>query len=235
MKVLSLNIRSGGGKRIASICRFIDGHAPDVVVLTEWRDTAGGRALEAWATGRALHCAMLNDGATANGILVAAHESFAMESRTPAGGTCAGVLMQTRFSRWAMLACYLPQMESKAPFFHAAQQVAADNPATPFLLVGDLNTGNQIADKSPRGTKYSCAPLFDALPSEGGLIDLWRRTNGMAAREWSWLSVPGNGFRIDHAFANDAYLRGRKVSCFYDHSTRSVGISDHSALVTEAE
>jgi hypothetical protein len=74
MKVVSLNIRSGGGPRVAAIRDFIEDHDPDVVVLTEWRDTAGGRSLQAWATSRAMHCAVLNNGATANGNLVAARE-----------------------------------------------------------------------------------------------------------------------------------------------------------------
>jgi exonuclease III len=233
MKVVLLNINSGGGKRIVAIRDFIDGHDPEVVVLTEWRDTAGGRSFNDWAIKRGMQCAALNDGATANGIFVASRDSFAVESRTPPGKTCAGVLMQIRFFQWTMLACYFPQLEAKASFFDAALRITSENQAIPFLLLGDLNTGNQIADRSPTGDKYSCAQLFDALTGQGRLVDLWRRTSGMEAREWTWLSRTRNGFRIDHAFVNDAYLRSRSLSCSYDHTSRSMGISDHSALIIE--
>ncbi|WP_114392768.1 endonuclease/exonuclease/phosphatase family protein [Oleisolibacter albus] len=235
MKTVSFNIRAGGGQRIGAIRDFIEGHDPDVIILTEWRNTDGGRSLQARATSHGMHCATLNDGSTANGIFVAAREPFAAESRTPPGKTCAGALLQIRFTGRTMLACYFPQRDAKVPFFDAVLRVASENRSIPFLLVGDLNTGNQIADRSPAGGQYSCAPMFDALSTPGGLIDVWRQTQGADAREWTWLSRTGNGIRIDHAFANTAYLHGRTLSCTYDHTPRSLGFSDHSALVLVEE
>jgi len=38
----------------------------------------------------------------------------------------------------------------------------------PFLMVGDLNTGNQQADKTSTGAKYHCAEWFDCLSSKDG-------------------------------------------------------------------
>jgi hypothetical protein len=38
---------------------------------------------------------------------------------------------------------------AKEPFFKRCLEVSAEDGATPFLLLGDLNTGNQITDKEP--------------------------------------------------------------------------------------
>jgi len=64
-----------------------------------------------------------------------------------------------------------------------------------------------------------------------GLVDLWRLTHGNESREYSWVSAPGNGFRIDDAFANDIYVRQVRPVCHYDHDTRLQTLTDHSALI----
>jgi hypothetical protein len=45
LKLLSWNIRHGGGKRIANIIDRIIGHNPDIAVLPEFRHGAGGDRL----------------------------------------------------------------------------------------------------------------------------------------------------------------------------------------------
>jgi len=61
-------------------------------------------------------------------------------------------------------------------------------------------------------------------------LDLWRRTQGPHAREWTWMTK-ANGFRLDHAFGNSAFVAAFDPSCRYDHSPRENGFSDHSALL----
>ncbi len=92
-------------------------------------------------------------------------------------------------------------------------------------MIGDLNTGLHRLDEA--GATFHCAAAFAALP-KAGWDDAWRLCNG-AAREFSWFSAAGNGFRIDHAFAS-CDLAGRIVAASYDHSARE-GLTDHSALM----
>ena len=40
-----------------------------------------------------------------------------------------------------------------------------------------------------------------------------------------------NGFRLDHAFGNQAFVAAFNPTCRYDHSSRKGRFSDHSALV----
>lgn len=232
MTLIALNVRNGGGSRVAAICQFLEGHQPDVIVLTEWRDNPSGREFIAWMESKGLHHAALNDGSTPNGVCVAARFTFKSISMTPSNS--AGVLMLVRFQDWTLLASYFPQRKAKGRFFSACKEIAAAHAETPFVILGDLNTGNQLADKSSNGAPYLCAEGFEALRSEAGLVDLWRRSNGPDACEWTWLSNQKNGFRIDHAFGNEPFVRLLQPACVYDHRSREEKTSDHSALIVTA-
>ncbi|MGO9722334.1 MAG: endonuclease/exonuclease/phosphatase family protein [Methylocella sp.] len=231
MKLLALNVCRGGGSRVKALCQFLDQHNPDVIVLTEWRQGAAGQGFIAWMEARGFHHAARNDGATRNGTLIAARVPFDVESMTPLGST-AGVLMLARFQGWNLLASYFPQRSAKARFFATCKEVAASHARTPLVIVGDLNTGNQTTDRSAGG-RFFCSADFDALQSEAGLVDLWRRTNGPDAREATWLSKK-NGFRIDHAFANEPFITAAQPYCVYDHVPRESRATDHSAIVVRA-
>ena len=128
------------------------------------------------------------------------------------------------------LACYFPQRQAKAAFFDRCMELAGQYSAAPFVLAGDLNTGNQRADRCQMAAKFFCSGHFDLLSSVGGLKDLWRLTNG-STREWSWRSNKGKGFRIDHAFGNDSFVAITTPICTYDHGARDIGLTDHSAVV----
>ena len=116
IKIVALNIDSGGGDRVPRICAYLDAQQADVVILTEWRDTAEGQAIVAWSTGKGMHCHGLADGGKANGVFVASVCPFTASSRTPPGNTT-GVLLLAQAPRWTVLACYFPQRHDKPPFF----------------------------------------------------------------------------------------------------------------------
>ena len=67
------------------------------------------------------------------------------------------------FDSWLMLACYFPQGEAKAPYFEVCRQVARECVERPLLIVSDLNTGSQTADKTPGDEKYARSDDFDGL------------------------------------------------------------------------
>jgi exodeoxyribonuclease III len=228
-----LNIRSGGGKRASSICNFLESLNPEIVVLTEWRQGDRGQHFVDWATRRQINYQSRNDGATLNGVFIAARTPFQAASKTPQS-VFAGVLLAARFSEWNLLGVYFPQLKEKKPFFDACSQITQENQEKPFLLIGDLNTGNQRSDRDLKATPFTCANEFDALSRNAKLVDLWRRTNGSDAREWTWLSHRNNGFRVDHALANEPFVEWMQPSCHYDTTPRTEKLSDHSAVVITA-
>ena len=229
LKIVALNINGGGGARTNSLCAYLAQKA-DIVVLTEWRGTTHGREIANWAAEKGLHCHSLTDGATANGVFLAAKASFMASSVTPDGGT-PGVILLAQAATWTVLACYFPHKKLKRPFFAAVAHVAAVHADEPLIVIGDLNTGNQNRDRTKHGARFHCTEDFDALSENARLVDLWRLSHGERPQEYSWLSAPGNGFRIDHAFANDTFVRQMQPACHYDHNTRLKKMTDHSALI----
>lgn len=152
---------------------------------------------------------------------------------TPAGSPSGELLLVTLQSGIHVLGCYFPQSKQKAPFFSRAAEFGAALNNAPFLVVGDLNTGRNDVDRSERGVKFALEDEFISLSRTTGLVDLWRQEHGERALEWTWLTAK-NGFRIDHAFGNQALLgRFSVVGCRYDHSPRNFGLSDHSAMVLD--
>jgi exonuclease III len=208
---------------------FVGAHDPDVVVFTEWWSSDMRGSAEVWASGRNMKWIGACEGATRNGVAIAARTSFDCASVTP-GRESAGTMLRADLAGWTMLAAYFPQGELKHRYFDVCHDVSQACVGKPFLLIGDLNTGNQVADKTPNGVKYACPERFDRLSSIEGLVDLWRQTNGAHAREWSWRTSK-NGFRIDHAFANREFVQRHRPVCHYDHTPQEARFSDHSALL----
>jgi exonuclease III len=222
----------GGGPRVDRLCRYLDNYDPHAVDLTEWRNNRRGLVFEKWAKDRAMQCIGIADGRTSHGVFIASRAKVEFTSMTPVG--CGeGKLMQADCADFTMLECYFPQRKVKAVFFDQCSQVIASHRGKPFILIGDLNTGNQIADRCEEGARYFCAEGFDRLCRSGELVDLWRSTHA-DAREWSWLfKKTATGFRIDHALANMEFVKWSAPVCSYDHSTRISGMTDHSALIIE--
>ena len=222
------------------ICAYLDAQQADVFVLTEWRDNDNASIIEAWANGNGLHCLGLSDGGTKsrNGVFVASKLPFTAHDVTPRReNPRVGIMMMVQASTWAILACYFPQRKLKPPFFAAVRNLVCVHPDEPLIVIGDLNNGHQARDRSEGGTPFIGSDDFDALSDKASLVDLWRLTHGNGAREFSYMSADGNGFRVDHAFGNDVFVRQFQPVSHYDHSTRITGVADerpltdHSALI----
>jgi hypothetical protein len=118
-----------------------------------------GRA-EAWANARGMHWSCASDGATPNGVAIPSKTPFNCISTTPEREV-AGTILRAAFGGWTLLACYFPKKKAKAGYFDVCRDEARACSEPPFLLLGDLNTGNQVADRTPDGDRYVCADRFD--------------------------------------------------------------------------
>jgi len=233
MKILSLNIRQGGGKRAQTLLDWTFSHAPDVVVFLEWRNNAIGQGIlktfraEGFATATACR-----NKPGSNGLLIAAKRAFDSQRITLRASDKGELLIAQIPLGFRILAGYYPYNQSKGPFFRLCMDEASRAREVPMLLIGDLNTGRNDLDVEGNGARFHCADLFESLESQAGLSDLWRATNGKH-QEWTWRSRT-NGFRIDHAFGNEPLVeRFGPVRCHYDHAPRETRLTDHSALLVE--
>ena len=127
----------------------------------------------------------------------------------------------------------------KAEFWRWLLVEAERLKSRPAILVGDLNTGDQVLDRSG-GMRFREGDAFAALGRSG-----WRdafREMSPAAREFSWWSRV-NGFRLDHGFVSSAgvdILAAKYVQEVGGHvladplrRPERAAISDHAAFVLD--
>lgn len=233
VRIASLNIRHGGGKRVPNIIDWVDKADADFVMFSEWRPNQCGEALAGFMQNRGYNTQGISQGPSANGILMASR-CDQMVSRITPKGALHGEIAFSASDKIDLISCYFPQKHEKMQFFHTVTDRIL-KASVPTILIGDLNTGLNGIDLTKGATPFFCSKEFAELESLGGAQDLWRHSHGKGAQEWSWCSRK-NGFRIDHAYGNEALFKTySSVFCRYDHSTRTEGVSDHSAILVELE
>lgn len=257
MRVVAWNLRHGGGsRRMALISLALLEHAPDLVVLSEFRRTTGGQIAGVLADKGLGHQATTDPPKGRNGLLVAsrwplAGRSTRSLSRGPTPST-GGLLAEDveaapLAQRWLdlqiaeinveLIAVHAPHDDpfdggrvstARAAFFQALVAAARERSDRRALLVGDFNAGRHRTDEE--GATFSLTGALGAIASLG-YVDAWRHLNP-DGREYTWFSHTGSGFRIDHAFLSRA-LAPRLSGCRYSHAERESGLSDHSVLVLD--
>ena len=232
-RIVSINIRHGGGTRITRLADWIDTIEPSVVVIPEWRDNAPGNIIRDRLTTNGFRTAATTRATpTIYSVLVAAKDLSEGREVTPSTSPGGDLMLIDLMQGVQILGCYFPQRQAKASIFQQCILVAQMNPDVPFVMIGDLNTGRNDLDIEGAGTPFDCADLFQSLHTEADLIDLWRARHGNQ-QDWTWRSSV-NGFCIDHAFGNKAFVsRFPAFRCFIDHAPRLSGLTDHSAVVLE--
>jgi len=231
MKIVSLNIRHGGGNKTAKIAAWLRAQSADLILLTEWRSNDSGTSLKEAIESAGYISFGETRSTAADGILVAVKYPFSTSRLTPPSSP-KGEIVAAELAGLKILCGYFPQGDAKKPFFDIFLEQAA-SVQTPLLLIGDLNTRRNDIDLEAGAAKFSCANQFIELTDKAEMIDLWRQSNGADAREWTWRSSK-NGFRIDHAFGNKALLASASaIKCSYDPSTRDGGLTDHSGVIVD--
>lgn len=102
----------------------------------------------------------------------------------------------------------------------------------PIVVAGDLNVLEP--DHDPRYAVFGEWEYdFYRAFGQAGFDDAFR-IKERSVMDYSWFGRPSadgkrNGYRFDHAFVSRAH-RTAVVVCWYDHSARTAGLTDHSAL-----
>jgi exodeoxyribonuclease III len=234
VKIVSWNIRQGGGRRLDAIVAAIAGHEPDVVVVNELRARTAPQLSAALRAAGLSFLEHTSPAKSENGMLIAARLPL---RRRRAGGPARIFrhgLLEVNVEGWATIgAVYGPLHRATLRAFWDRMVRHANRRASgPYLLIGDFNAGESFVDA--QAYKFVSSDYFVAI-REAGFVDLWRARN--AKTEHTWFSfgrrgVPLNGFRIDHALASTSLANDLR-RCYYSHAERESRLSDHSALVVE--
>lgn len=228
-RLICWNIRHGGGRRVPQLVTALRQHAPDIVVLTEFRNNENGAVLRAAIADIGLVHQLAGEAEPReNTLLVAARDPFERLDATDLAESDRARCILLQVGDLHLGAFYFPQRDAKASLFEFILRRTPELVAKDALLVGDLNTGKHHLDED--GATFVVPYYLDRLEA-AGWTDAWRHHHP-GGREYTWYSTQGNGFRIDHAFASPSMLpKIAKVE--YSHDERLAGASDHSVLVVE--
>ncbi len=232
MRVATWNIQHGGGKRISTILRALETISADTLILSEFRNNLNGDLLRNQLaslgyTAQSLGVASPRE----NSLIIASREGLDNASANSVASEldsrrCVRTF-QSSLNIWGVYFACGPAKESLFQQILAASQRCKDQNA---ILIGDFNTGKHYQDEE--GKTFVCEKYMHLL-AKIGWMDAWRHLHG-DAREYSWYSHAGRGFRIDHAFVTPA-LATSIISCEYRHEFRKQECSDHAPLVLELD
>lgn len=227
MKILSWNIRSGGGRRLHHITGNILALEPDVFVATEFRGGKSSVALNNALGGIYPYSAIAeNERPNKNSVAVFSKEKF---TRLPCN--CSKKdrhrFVAVSLSGIKIIGVYFAQgMEKKSQFDYLIKD-AQRNGTKSKIIIGDLNTGNSDIDSEYSG--FYCEDDFILLTEL--YSDAYRYKNGQK-RVYSWWSNRGYGYRIDHCLC-DASISNKIKKCYYMKKWKDSGASDHAPLIVE--
>lgn len=242
MRIVSWNIRAGGGRRIVGIADQIARWRPDVLALSEFRATPPSQELA-----RALaEQGLLHQLSTAsarephvNSLLVASRWPLARAAAAPRPDSRRWLLARVAPPCAVMLgAMHVPNRVTglKIPFLDSVLGVAHAWRRGPALFVGDTNSGLIDLDEEVPAFNVEEDGWIRGLEANGW-ADGFRLLRG-EERAYTWYSPNGgNGFRIDQAFVNRT-LRPRLRETRHEWGTVPGGrarhaLSDHAALLID--
>jgi len=248
VRIISWNIRAGGGSRIRAIADQISRWGADVVALSEFRGTPPSADLARALADRGLThqlCTASVHLPRVNALLVASRWPVArVRLRSapiadPGRWLLAEVAGPVPISLGAM---HVPNRVTgrKFHFLDAVLGVAHTWRRGPALLVGDTNSGLIDLDEEVPAFNTEEDGWIRGLEA-AGWADAFRFLRG-TERAYTWYSPNGgNGFRIDQAFVNRP-LRPRLSSARYVWGAsaepavdppRRHALSDHAALLVD--
>jgi exonuclease III len=240
MRLISWNILAGGVERANAIVGAIQSHDADVLVLTEYRQSSRPVFVRRFEELGFSHHMDSDPRAGFNGVAIFSRKPFVALPCPFDAPPLSERWLEVQFdeARLRLIGAYGPLKKAGDAIVQSFWETLIDSISArrghPYLLVGDLNTGQAGVDaKDPR---FFCSQHFTQLPAVGW-EDAWRALNGDLTG-YSWFSRRDgrdlNGFRIDHAFVTAA-ARPAVVACQYSDAERLAGTSDHAVLLVDLD
>ena len=246
MRIVSWNIRSGGGRRVDAIADQLVRWQADVVALCEFRGTPPSQLLaQNLAESGLPHQLSTADPEqpARNALLLASRfplsqVNLAHAPTEPARWLLAHVASQAPFHMGVM---HVPNFvtKRKVPFHDAVLTVAYAWQWGPGLFIGDTNTGLPILDEETRVFTPREEAWMRRL-EELAWGDVFRKLHG-ETQAYTWYSPNGgNGFRLDQAFVNPQLMARVKDMRYVwgqgdgpKEQKRRDALSDHAAILLD--
>ena len=243
MRIVSWNIRAGGGKRIAGILAQLIAWRPDVIALSEFRGTTASQQLAAdLATAGWLYQVQSTDAhQPATNALLTASTCPTQALRIHHAPTPAQRWLAARVDgqySFIMGNMHIPNFTTpfKYPYHQAVLTVMEKWKRGPAVLIGDTNSGKADLDDETGVFWKREHEWMEAIEARGW-VDGFRHLHG-DKRVYSWYSHKNNGFRLDQAFFNPELLPALKAMRYeWGHDVHQPGrrdaLSDHAAIILD--
>lgn len=227
IRILSWNIRQGGGTRVLQIVKAIERTQAAIVTLNEYRNNASGIQLRT-ALLKLNYRYQVVTAATANDNSVIIASKFPLHSTLfpKADDDFPHNVVQAEFDAFYLIGVYLPHKKKHKLFDFLTERVKSYD--KPCVIAGDYNTGKNYIDQ--KGNSFWYQEDLERF-EDAGMIDAFRHING-DVKEYSWYSHQGNGFRYDQTYVEEA-LVPLVTNCYYDHKVREDNVSDHSGMLLD--
>ncbi len=247
-RIVSWNIRAGGGRRVEGILQQIKHWQPDLIGLCEFRATPPSLWL-AEQLGSLGYGFQISSGVKQN----PAKNALLLASRIPLRRMNLPGMPSLK-ERWILARTQTPPKiaiglmhtpnfttpELKYPMLEAVNYIAGKWRSGAGLIMGDTNcTEKGIDEENALSGNFQREYDFMRNLRDHNWIDSFRHLYGMK-REYTWYSHRNNGFRLDQAFCNDKLmpaLSGFSHQWGVDSSnpSRRDALSDHAAMIIELD
>lgn len=223
LSILSWNIRQGGGTRVPQISKYLIDKRPDVIVLSEFRNNEAGNLIRRnLIRSGYIHQGISPDREGKNSVCICSHLPFSSHLYHDIDPNYSHCLIKASFQTIDVFGVYMPHKKKHQLFDYLIEQ----DFDKPTVICGDYNSGINEIDQKGRSFWYE-DKLLSLL--ENRFIDAFRQKHP-DAKEYSWYSHQGNGYRYDHSFVTTELSQLVK-ECYYDHEARETKMSDHSPMM----
>jgi len=244
LRVVSWNIRAGGGVRAQQIASQLDTWQTDIAVLLEFRGTDASTQLAASLADNGLH-----------------HQRNTVDTQNPAVNS---VLIASRWPlrrirlnhapdnprRWlhvnvaapipfALMGIHIPNRSTghKYPFMSSVIDIASRWRGPPAIIAGDTNSGRiGLDEESPAFNKTEDSWIQQLQKLRW--TDIYRHQSRHDS-PYTWYSPNGrNGFRLDQMFLEPRLLLRQSSFCQIwggNTTERREDLSDHAALLLDID
>ena len=245
MRIVSWNIRAGGGQRIEGILAQLIAWQPQVIALSEFRGTPASQTLAASLAeaGWPQQLQSIDDKKKATNALLIASKLPLEPLKIPAAPEQPRRWLPVKVggdSPFVLANMHIPNYNTpfKVPYLAAVLKVIKQWKLGPAFFLGDTNCGKSYLDDETGifwRREHEWMEAIEAL----AWVDAFRHLHG-DKRVYTWYSYKNNGFRLDQAFLNPTMLPALQALRYeWGHNSaapeRRDGLSDHAALIMDLE
>jgi exonuclease III len=245
MRIVSWNIRAGGGKRITGIFKQLLSWKPHVVALTEFRGTVASQKLatQLAEAGWPYQLQTIDEERKVTNALLTASKyplerlEICHAPNQPRRWLLAGVMCDTPFVMGNM---HIPNFNTgyKYQYLKAVLEIMRNWQLGPAFFLGDTNSGKSYIDDVTGifwKREHEWMEAIEALD----WVDAFRHMHG-DERVYTWYSHKNNGFRLDQAFLNPEMMPalqmiGYEWGSSLQEPVRRDELSDHAAIILDLD